>query len=478
MDLDKLQELIKTGNFNALIGQVENDWFDCKKEPYQIQNESAKRELAKDVSSFANVGGGYIFIGVRIKQSTEHFGDEAEELHPFSQSLVNTTQYHDILRTWVYPEIEGLIVKWIETDIEKHTGIVAIIIPSQKDSSKPFLINKTLDGTKQVETFFGYAQRKGDVSKPHSVVDLQQVLRTGLNYENLLKERFDGMETLVRSSVISAVETNIAETQKGNSIISSALGSYVGEPERKSNRDRIDRRITTALEYEGLKDVRNVSITAYPNEALELRTIFLSTPESIRRRLENPPILRYGGWNLRTLDQAKILRGEMIRVGNGKRIMVDLYRDGTMVFAGQGNHQFLAWHDEEKQKINPVALVEILYEFFNFYNLVLDDFEKRPSEFTVRFNLKNLHQGDIKTGLAPFAPGTYGHLFDHDKKEAPDDAMTIQKRFPTEGYDSTAYAYAMAKEIYLWFGLEEDKIPYVKEEDGKKFIDIGTIKGI
>ena len=56
--------------------------------------------------------------------------------------------------------------------------------------------------------------------------------------------------------------------------------------------------------------------------------------------------------------------------------------------------------------------------------------------------------------------------------------MTIQKRFPTEGYDSTAFAYAMAKEIYLWFGLEEDKIPYVKEEGGGKFVDVAKIKGI
>ena len=37
-----------------------------------------------------------------------------------------------------------------------------------------------------------------------------------------------------------------------------------------------------------------------------------------------------------------------------KRIMVDLYRDGTMIFAGQGDHQFLAWHDAEEQKINPM----------------------------------------------------------------------------------------------------------------------------
>ena len=107
MDRETLAKIVETRTFDTLIGEIENDWFDCKKEPYQIQNESAKRELAKDVSSFANVGGGYIFIGVRTNHSAQHFGDEVEDSHPFPQNLVNTTQYRDILRTWIYPEIEG-----------------------------------------------------------------------------------------------------------------------------------------------------------------------------------------------------------------------------------------------------------------------------------------------------------------------------------------------------------------------------------
>ena len=458
MDKETLAKIIETGTFDTLVGEIENDWFDCKKEPYQIQNESAKRELAKDVSSFANVDGGYILIGIRTKQSAQHFGDEVESLHSFPQNLVNTTQYRDILRTWIYPEIEGLKIGWIETDTVKQTGLVVITIPSQKEAIKPFLISKTLDGKKQVEIVFGYAQRKGDTSKPNSVVDLQQALRSGINYGSLLKERFDGVEALIRSSGVSALgKNNDTENLKKNKV------------------SRIEQRIATALEYEGLKDNRNVSIAAYPNEALELKTIFLSTPDSIRKKLENPPILRRGGWNLRTLDRAKILRGEMIRVGNGKRIMVDLYRDGTMIFAGQGDHQFLAWHDAEEQKINPIALVEILYEFFAFYRLVIEDFEKKPSEFTARFSLKNLHQGNVKTGLAPFEAGAFAQLFGHEKQDASDAEMTVQKRFMTEGYDPTVYAYEMAKEIYLWFGLEEDKVPYVKKDNGKKFIDIGTI---
>ena len=133
MDRNALAKVLETKAFNTLIGEIENDWFDCKKEPYQIQNESAIRELAKDVSSFANVDGGYIFIGIRTKQSAQHFGDEVESLHPFSQNLVNTIQYRDLLNAWVYPNIEGLDISWKEVDSTNHTGLVVITIPSQKE---------------------------------------------------------------------------------------------------------------------------------------------------------------------------------------------------------------------------------------------------------------------------------------------------------------------------------------------------------
>ncbi len=285
-------------------------------------------------------------------------------------------------------------------------------------------------------------------------------LRLGLNYEAAIKERFDGLDTLVRSSVISALETNAAEVQK------------------KSNGERIDQRLARALEYEDFKDDRSISITAYPTEPTELKTIFLSSEGSIRRQLENPPILRYAGWNLRHLDQAKILRGEMLRVANGRRIMMDLYRDGTFIFVGRGDHQFLAWHDAAKQKINPIALTEILYEYFAFYQRVLADSATMPKEFTARFDLKNLHLGGLKTSLSPYQAGSMSQLFDHEKKDAPDSEITIVRTFSTDGYDATVYAYQMAKEVYLWFGLEEDKMPYVTEENGRKFIDVAAIKGV
>ena len=64
-DLARIKSLINSGEFTQMIGQVENDSLECKGQPYQIQHEHAKRELAKDVSSLANRAGGVILIGVR-----------------------------------------------------------------------------------------------------------------------------------------------------------------------------------------------------------------------------------------------------------------------------------------------------------------------------------------------------------------------------------------------------------------------------
>ena len=456
MQREDLQKTVESIAFESLIGQIENEWFDCKGQPYKIETELGKRELAKDVSSFANGDGGFILIGLRTKQSAIHFGDEVEEIRPFAQSLVNTKQYRDVIRSWVYPVIEDLKVEWLATQAGKDKGIVVITIPPQRDAQKPFLVTTTLDGSgRKVEIVFGYVQRKGDSSQPLNVEDLQRALRSGLHYEGQLNERLDGIEMLLKSTVYK----DQVEAQK------------------KIDTARIEQRIESALEHDGMKNNRVMVISAYLHEPSQLKTIFLSAEKSIRRRLEQPPILRAHGWGLNTHDQAKIFRGEMIRVTNGDRKVIDLYRDGTLVFVGLADHNFLAWPDEKKQKLNPLAIVEVIYGYFSFYKLVLEDLEKRPDNITMRVDFRNLHKGGLKSGLVPYALNTYGQLFDDEKKLAPENYVTLLRSFATKDFDPGAMGYEIVKEIYLWFGIEEDKIPYVKNENGLRIIDVDGIKG-
>lgn len=455
---ENLKKIISESDFERLMGEVENDWFECKSQPYQIQSEASKRELAKDISSFANTYGGYILIGVKTKRSTTHFGDEVEKIRPFNQNLVNPTQYQDVIKAWVYPEIENIDIQWVPIKNDKNKGLVIIEIPEQKESVKPFLITKTLDAKKKIEIIFGYSERKGDKSQPSSAEDLQKALRSGFNYENQLREKLNGLEILLRQ----------------------LLENYSLAISRKTKiKEKIIERIARALRHEGMHQKRALTLTAYPDQESDLKTIFSTTEGSIRKHLENPPTLRRAGWSLETLDQAKIIRGEMIRVVNGDRKVIDLYRDGTLIFAGLANQDFLAWSSSpEKQKINPVAIVELVYSFVNFYKFVLEDFKKKLESISIRVDLRNMHLDGVKNYLVPYKLGSVDQLLETEKKDAPDNNGTIIKSFLIKDFDVGIIAFEVLKEIYLWFGLEENKIPYIKTEGENRMVDPDEIINI
>src|SRR6266446_2721556 len=181
LTFEQITDILATKIFDTFVGEIENECFDAKGEPYFVASDGAKREMAKDVCAFANAGGGYILIGLRTQQSPAHHGDEVEEVRPIPEALVNTRQYTDILDAWCYPRVEGLSVQFHQSPSDPSKGLVSIAVPRQRDDLKPFLIVRFFDGTKHTETMFGYAERKRDVNVPLGVADLQRTLRSGLN---------------------------------------------------------------------------------------------------------------------------------------------------------------------------------------------------------------------------------------------------------------------------------------------------------
>lgn len=196
---DQIAAALASGNFAPFLGEIETEVFDGKDHPYQIGSDAGKREATKDVCAFANGGGGYIVIGLRTKPSVVHFADEVEEVRPIPQTLVNTLQVRDILNAWVYPPIEGLTVRFHPSTADPTRGLVAIDVPAQRDELKPFLIVRSFDGNRHVETMFGYVERKGDGNSPFGVADLQRALRSGLHFEKRLSGRLDRIEELLVS---------------------------------------------------------------------------------------------------------------------------------------------------------------------------------------------------------------------------------------------------------------------------------------
>src|ERR1039458_1780256 len=100
--------LLRGQTFDELIGLVEDDRVEAKGQPYRIEKDRGRLELAKDVASLAERRGGVILIGAETEKSPTHRGDEIRRLHPMSQSLIGRDQYHSILGSWVYPVPEGV----------------------------------------------------------------------------------------------------------------------------------------------------------------------------------------------------------------------------------------------------------------------------------------------------------------------------------------------------------------------------------
>ena len=195
LSLEQLALIVRNRQFANLIGEIENEYFDVKNQPYyfdssdRAKRELAKRELAKDVAAFANSSGGFIFLGFKTKPSMSHPGEEVDEISPFLQAQVDVDRYSKLLNEWLYPEPLGIKVEWFSHGEDPEKGVVAITVPSQEERHKPYLIKRDVVDGKGSETLLGYVQRRGDRTSIRSIVEIHQALRTGFSYEEAILGR-------------------------------------------------------------------------------------------------------------------------------------------------------------------------------------------------------------------------------------------------------------------------------------------------
>jgi hypothetical protein len=228
-----------------------------------------------------------------------------------------------------------------------------------------------------------------------------------------------------------------------------------------------------------LANARSLILSATPTQPGELRTLFSEKDESIKRKLESPPVIRENGWSFRTLDQAKIVRGEMIRL-QSHRFVVDLYRDGTLIFGGYIFSEYLAWSDQSDITIHPLALVEVIANFTRFYKLVIEDFRTAPDQILFSVALRNLHL-DGKINVLPVGPVGDNPLWLvlAFKELAPANNWTSNDLFVSvDTFDPEHVAYLILSEIYGWFGHSDEDIPYLKNKGDIKGVDTQQISEI
>lgn len=457
LDIKELESIINNRDFHKLLGKVETEFLECKKEGYNLENESSKYELAKDVSSFGNVKkGGFILIGIKTKKSKKHFHDEIRSIHPFNQNLYDPRKYKSIIENWIYPKPVNIEIKWHPTKVNPQKGIFIIKIPEQPQTRRPLLIVRTiLESGKRSEIVFGYTERKQSENIPKSAIELQQILRDGLYYSDNLDFRLRAIESILQEGV--------------------------KPPAISKEFSDIDERINETLDAVNLKLERAIILSAYPDSPTNLETLFSSDTDSLKQKLENPPTIRKSGFDLRTLDIARIVKGKFCRVKHVERKAIDLYRDGLLTVAFDGSEDFLCWaapNEKKGLRINPVVLAESVYVFVLLYDLVIKDMSNEPKKINFRVDFRYLNLNGRMNYLIPFELGSIQQIFGKDKYPSPDENWTKVVEISRNEFSVDNNAFDVLKEIYLYFGIEPERIPYTKKLETKRLIDIEKIKSI
>lgn len=148
--------------------------------PYDLTTASGRFELAKDVSSFANSDGGHLLIGFVHERLAQQRVDRIKALETFASTALDLGQIGGIVRSHIWPPIEGLTLEWLPTKQDANLGIGSIFVPKQSDDSKLFLITKVAeDGEAQKEIIVGIARRIGGDNVPLRATEIYELIRKG-----------------------------------------------------------------------------------------------------------------------------------------------------------------------------------------------------------------------------------------------------------------------------------------------------------
>jgi len=453
---DEIEAILKSGNLDELIGAVEDERLECKSAPYGLKYDHQKQELAKDVSGLANAAGGVILIGVRTERDLVHFGDELKEIRLFVQKLVNQGQYQDILRAWIYPSLQQVEIRWFPSNNDQKKGITAIFVPKQPSSRHPFLLTRFIDDSgKRVDVIFGYAERKQANVIPTSVQEIHTFIRDGKRYDEL-NQKYTTLEEMLGQMQ--------QEMKTGK------------EPPPKSNALQfIKNRMESARIKAGLENRPSFTLAVVSVDTIEIQDIFAGRGSEIVQLIDNPPKLRSSGFDLNTGASSEIVRGELRRSVNPGKIL-EVWRDGTIVFAAEGDSDFLSWGKRsipgKALYINPLVLIEATYLFGELSRRIFSKSIPGTKEVVYKLELRHMTVNSQPCYLVPGPLGSHSFVV----PKAPASYAIFSINWTGSDIKSGEVAYNVVREVYRWFGMNDDEIPYTDRVDNRTIISADKIQ--
>jgi hypothetical protein len=454
---DEIIDLLRTGNFDALIGEFESDWLECKRQPYAIDSDEQKLELAKDVASLANANGGLLLIGLSTTKSPTHGMDQIDRARPFPITMFDPTRYGQVLADWLWPPIDDLEIDLFPSSTDTTKGVAAIAVPSVSGPDRPVLITKTmLDTPRRVEILFGYCERKQAQVTHHDVERLQALLRDGRRLDSEIRENFQSLHAMLED-----LRDQRAPERPASPLVN------------------VEDRLNDALRAVGLSELPAFMLAAIPPRTLNLRSLFESRQAPLVQLLEHPPELRSSGFNIISDYNSRIHEGRVRRALADNYKLLELHRDGLAVFVARGDQDGLCWGRLERQReaflINQLALIEMTYLFSRFVDTAFESHIEPGSE--VRVDLRLLHLA-LNGNHSYLESGLLGRFGRSNLRQAPGESFEASTTYSYKENAPERVAVLLVAEVYAWFGFEEDRIPYTTSAPGGRIIDRDALASV
>lgn len=209
--IEKIKEILESGDFNEFINKIEGDQFEAKQpKPYMTDSKdndkrfAARIELVGDIAAMANSNGGFIICGLQTVKEEGLQTDRVTEIKMFkSDSFYTQEEMQEVIKAHIQPELQ-VSVTWHPSTSDSNLGIGSIHIPPQIESKKHFIVTAVeISGVKQ-KHFVAIPIRQG--SEPVWMSAKQLYKEAASKKPNDIKQAHDSLSAQIaelRNAVVT-----------------------------------------------------------------------------------------------------------------------------------------------------------------------------------------------------------------------------------------------------------------------------------
>ncbi len=202
-------------------------------------------------------------------------------------------------------------------------------------------------------------------------------------------------------------------------------------------------------------------------------------PGDLRKIIEDPGQIRNAGWDLTTRERARIVNGEYLEVASAERKRIRVYDDGSVLVRVSGDEDYLSWGQnshtfDQAPRLNTLSLIEFTLNFCKLCSRLVELMEPQPRIVDLKVEIKNAFFGQSKLFLIPRPVSSSAFMWTDDRHYAPEASMARKIFVATDELRTSpnSTAYMLLRQIFYWFGVERDEIPYTSPaSNGSRFVD-------